>query len=138
MYFAHFAVTDTQDNAFYSDQRMNRQSLGIAGAQSQPFGVWIDDWQVKQDNGGLRLLARGDKTRIRLYLTASKPPILKGVQGLSPKGPGRSNASHYYSLPRLETQGVLEIGSDRYLAGGHSWFEGKGIRGLGYVELTGY
>lgn len=123
MYFAHFAVTDTQDNAFYSDQRMNRQSLGIAGAQSRPYGVWIDDWQAKQANGGLVLLARGEKTRIRLHLTASKPPILQGVQGLSPKGPEKSNASHYYSLPRLETQGVLEIGPNRYTVRGHSWFD---------------
>ncbi len=50
--------------------------------------------------------------------------MFNGVDGLSRKGPGRSNGSHYYSMTRLETIGNARIG-DRSFVGvaGTSWFD---------------
>lgn len=123
LYFAHFAVTDIREKAFFSDFRMNRQSLGIAGAKSVPYTVWIDDWQAGQADNHLVLTAKGKKAAIKLFLNREKPVILQGNQGLSRKGREPFNASYYYSLPRLEANGTIEIGPDIYRVTGKSWFD---------------
>jgi predicted secreted hydrolase len=123
LYFAHFAVTDVREDTFVSDFRMNRQSLGIAGATRLPYTVWIDDWRVEQVNDRQVLSAGGKSTRIRLELFEEKPVILQGKDGWSRKGPGTGDASYYYSRPRLRTEGTLEIGSDTYAISGTSWFD---------------
>ncbi|MFN2357973.1 MAG: lipocalin-like domain-containing protein [Desulfotignum sp.] len=123
LYFAHFAVTDTQNKRFHSASRMNRQSLGIAGSQARPFSVWIDNWQVKKTGAHLALNAESDEIRLSVTLTQKKPPILQGDQGFSQKGPGTGNASFYYSLPRLHTQGFITIGEKQFQVKGSSWFD---------------
>ncbi|MCG8553150.1 MAG: carotenoid 1,2-hydratase [Desulfobacterales bacterium] len=134
LYFAHFAVTDTQNRKFYSAQRMNRGSLGIAGVQSAPFKAWIDDWQavqVKANGDTLRLTARAraenqpdaPQFSIHLTLTRQKPVILQGDRGLSRKGPGLPDASHYYSFPGMAAQGVVSVSGETTKASGHAWFD---------------
>ncbi len=123
VYFAHFAVTDTRNTTFYSDFRMNRQSLGICGATSRPFHVWIDDWQVAQSQNHLTLTATGDRMKIQLELTPEKPVVRQGRNGLSRKGPKPFNVSCYYSIPRLETHGTMTIGGDTHQVKGKTWFD---------------
>jgi predicted secreted hydrolase len=102
--------------------------------------VWLDNWQVQQiDTPGssLALEAASDDISLSFTLEQTKPPIFQGDRGFSPKGPGKGNASYYYSLPRLLTQGVIRIGNDRFEVRGHSWFDhewsttvlGKDIQG---------
>ncbi len=140
LYLAHFAITDTRNRQFYSTSRMNRESLSIAGSRSDPFAVWLDNWQVQQiDPPGSRLAmeAASDDISLSFTLEQKKPPIFQGDRGFSPKGPGKGNASYYYSLPRLLTQGVIRIGKERFKVEGHSWFDhewsttvlGEDIRG---------
>lgn len=124
VYFAHFAVTDTRADQFYSDLRMNRHSIKIAGAESSPFRVWIDDWQVKEEAAGrFRLTADNRKTRLDLTLVPGKPVILQGKKGFSRKGPAGTNASFYYSFPRLETAGTIQIRDQVFPVTGNSWFD---------------
>ena len=123
LYFAHFAVTDTRNKAFHSFYRMNRQSLGIAGSQAQPFSVWIDNWQVKETRGHLAMEAVSDNITLSLTLTQKKPPVFQGDRGFSRKGPGSGNASFYFSLPRLHTRGFIALGEDRLQVTGNSWFD---------------
>ncbi|HSL60515.1 MAG TPA: lipocalin-like domain-containing protein, partial [Desulfotignum sp.] len=126
LYLAHLAVTDTQNRQFHSFSRMNRQSVNIAGSRSDPFAVWLDDWQVRQfgETGShLTLEAASGDISLSFSLVQAKPPIFQGNQGFSPKGPGEGNASYYYSLPRLDTRGVIGIGQDRFEVKGFSWFD---------------
>jgi predicted secreted hydrolase len=123
LYFAHFAITDAQANAFFSDLRMTRQSIGLAGARGNPYKVWIDDWRAEQIDDHLTLTARGEGMTLHLVLSATKPILLQGNQGLSRKGREPFNASYYYSLPRLETRGTLAIGPDNHKVAGLSWFD---------------
>src|SRR5262249_15653384 len=44
IYFAHFAVTDVARGEFRFAEKFSRDALGLAGAQAQPFRVWLDDW----------------------------------------------------------------------------------------------
>jgi predicted secreted hydrolase len=123
LYFAHFAVTDTQNKAFYAASRMNRESLGIAGSRAQPFHVWIDDWQVQQSNEHLVLTAQDGDISLSLELTRTKPAIFQGERGYSQKGPGTGNASYYYSFPRLSTRGTIAIDDNRFQVSGTTWFD---------------
>lgn len=134
LYFAHFAVTDTENNRFLSAQRMNRGSLGIAGTQAVPFKTWIDDWQSAAVDGGkgdllLTARARADKEpgrpdfSISLTLTHQKPKILQGDRGLSRKGPGPADASHYYSFPGMKAVGAVTVAGETIGVEGYSWFD---------------
>lgn len=123
LYFAHFAVTDTRGNRFFSDDRMNRKSIGIAGAEADPFRVWIDDWQVEAKGDSLQMNVKNRSVGLSLTLTALKPPVLQGDRGYSRKGPDRSNASFYYSLPRLATAGEVTVDGEPFSVTGHTWFD---------------
>ncbi len=123
LYLAHYAVTDTETGRFYSKYRINRESLGIAGAQSSPYRVWIDDWQVKEKDSGLVLAASDEKIRLDLTLLTEKPAILQGDKGFSRKGPEPFNASYYYSFPDIKTSGKVEINGKVYTVRGRSWFD---------------
>jgi predicted secreted hydrolase len=123
LYLAHFAITDTQNRRFHSFSRMNRQSLNIAGTRSHPFTVWLDDWQVADTGNGLAMEAVANNISLSFTLVQTKPLILQGDRGYSPKGPGEGNASYYFSLPRLDTRGVIGIGKNRFEVKGSSWFD---------------
>ncbi len=123
IFFAHFALTDTQSNKFHSFDRMNRESLMIAGAQAVPFRVWIDDWETRENANSVSLSARQDGVHLALKLTASKPILLQGRNGFSPKGQDPSNASHYYSIPRWATDGRIRIDGESFMVKGTSWFD---------------
>jgi predicted secreted hydrolase len=123
VYFSHFAVTDTLGNRFYSSSRMNRESLGIAGGKAAPFAVWVDNWSAGGTLDKMVLTASEKDTTLNLRLTREGPLVLQGDQGFSRKGPGLTNASYYYSLPRLTTRGTLKIGAQTYRVTGNSWFD---------------
>ncbi|MCG8686848.1 MAG: carotenoid 1,2-hydratase [Desulfobacterales bacterium] len=140
LYFAHFAITDTQAGKFYSFQRMTRGSLGLAGAQAAPFFVWIDNWSAKaapgqgekasvilkardQEQSGNQKKPSSKSAQINLTVTRTKPVILQGQSGWSKKGPGLSDASYYYSFPGMETSGELILGDTTHEVSGFSWFD---------------
>ncbi|MBT8066873.1 MAG: carotenoid 1,2-hydratase [Gammaproteobacteria bacterium] len=125
VYIAHLAVTDAEDKEFYVAQRYSRGAVGLAGAQAAPFRVWIDDWEMagKTDSDTWRLRANDKAIGVDLELTALKPPILNGIDGLSQKSADPNNASYYYSITRLQTEGQLRIGERSFEVSGLSWLD---------------
>ncbi len=128
VYIAHLAVTDPGDQRFMVAEKYSRGALGLAGAEAQPFAVWIDDWRIHgktQPNGRerWRIDAATDELTLSLTLEAKKPPVLNGDRGLSQKSAEPGNASYYYSLTRLHTAGTLRIGPDEYAVSGASWLD---------------
>lgn len=93
-WMAHLAITSDQHRSW---ERFARGALGLAGAQAEPFRVWVEDWEVS----GTRLRAG----ELDLELVSRRAPVLQGDRGLSQKGRQPGNASYYYSLTRLETTG---------------------------------
>ena len=65
VYIAHFAVTDADRERFFAAERYSRGALGLAGAASSPFRVWIEDWEIAAEETGAPerwcLRARGCK-----------------------------------------------------------------------------
>lgn len=122
VYMAHFALTNVEGDEFYAFQRYSRGAAGLAGAQADPYRVWLEDWRVEQiaDNV-FTLHAANAYLAIDFELTDGKGPVLHGEDGYSQKGPEAGNASYYYSQTRLETEGSIRIGQETFEVTGLSW-----------------
>ena len=127
VYIAHLALTDVDGGRFLVDQRYARGAVGLAGAESDPFRVWIGDWEIAARTAGAperwRIDAAGDDFGLALELKAAKPPALNGDAGLSQKSDTPGNASYYYSITRWSTEGHVEIDGRRYAVDGLSWLD---------------
>ncbi|MFW5905027.1 MAG: lipocalin-like domain-containing protein [bacterium] len=153
-YMAHFALTDVEGDRFLSEERFARGALGLAGARADPFRAWLEDWSlgsvVREGTASAgdrafpaRLVAESDGFAVSLLLQRGKPPVLQGDRGLSPKGPGPGNASHYYSLTRMPTEGLVVLGPDTLRVEGASWMDrewstsalGPGVEGWDWFAL---
>ena len=130
IYMAHFAVTDIDGNKFYFDERFSRDGNNLAGAQINPFKVWVEDWQIIQTESRttvelptISIKAKTDKAEINFTLEAVKPFVLQGDEGLSQKGNQPGNASYYYSYTRLKTDGKIILAGKKFSVSGFSWMD---------------
>jgi predicted secreted hydrolase len=122
VYLAHFTISDIAGQAFYQKERFSRGAAGLAGAQAQPYRVWLEDWSAEeQPDGRVRLVARNDKVALDLLLTETLPPILHGDGGLSAKGPEPGNASYYYSIIQQRAEGSVGVQGVDYAVTGRAW-----------------
>lgn len=126
-YMGHFTVSDVQHARHHAFERFSRGAAGLAGAQATPFRVWLEDWTLNgtKDDAAFpaRIRAAEDAVAIDLTVEPLKPHVLQGDRGLSQKGPGRGNASYYYSYTRLATEGTVVLGSDTLRVSGLSWMD---------------
>ena len=125
VYIAHFAISDVGSDQFHVAQRFSRGAAGLAGAVAEPFRVWIDDWTISQSNPAVlwHLRAYGDEFGLELDLRPLKQPVLNGDRGLSQKSAETGNASYYYSIPRIQSDGTLNIGDKAFSVSGLSWLD---------------
>ncbi len=126
VYFAHFALTDSSSGEHVAFERYSRNAAGLAGAQSTPFAVFVENWSatgVEGDAAHVRLRAAQDGYEIDLTLRNTKPIVLHGDQGLSQKSHQPGNASYYYSMTRMETQGVVRTPRGQFNVVGSSWLD---------------
>ncbi|HRQ38426.1 MAG TPA: lipocalin-like domain-containing protein [Chloroflexota bacterium] len=122
VYFAHFTVSDIANRQFYQHEKLSRGSTGLAGAQAEPYRVWIEVWSAMETAPGVvRLRAQSEDVTIDLQLRQTLPPILHGDAGLSQKGPEAGNASYYYSFVQQPTEGTVQIGNQTFTVSGVSW-----------------
>jgi predicted secreted hydrolase len=124
VYMAHFALTDVATNSYQAFESISRGAAGLAGAQSDPFSVWLDDWQVRQvSTDTYQLQAKKDGFAIQLSLQNLKGFILQGDHGYSQKGPAPGQASYYYSQTRLQTRGEVTSDGRQFTVSGLSWMD---------------
>ena len=123
IYFAHLALTDVKEERFFSRERYARSGMNLAGAQSNPYRVWLEDWVVYEKSGHTILEAADDRFSLRLKMKPLKKPVLQGNQGLSQKSAGMGNASYYYSIPRLKSEGKITIDQAEFNVNGFSWLD---------------
>lgn len=120
---AHFAISDLDAKTHSSSERRNRSGPGTAGAASDSLAVFVEDWSVRAESGGHRLVARGGGYAIDLFATPARPPVVHGADGVSRKSREGTNGSHYASITRLGTTGTLTVGSTRIQVEGVSWMD---------------
>ena len=114
----HLAVTDVESGRHLFAEALYRATprLGgfggpdsiVAWCQAPPGtdGRWSIRW-----SGRFELSARDERTGVALQLTASplREPMLQGPNGYSRKSDTEAAASHYYSVTRLETHGIITV-----------------------------
>ncbi|HWQ34764.1 MAG TPA: lipocalin-like domain-containing protein [Blastocatellia bacterium] len=124
LFMAHLAVTDISGQKFRFTEKINRAGIGWAGAATDSYRVWNEDWEARQNQQGqMTLRAMQDGIGLELTLDQGKPPVIHGARGISQKGAQAGNASHYYSLTRMPTRGAIVIDGQRYEVTGLSWMD---------------
>lgn len=130
-YLAHFALTDVEGRRFHSFERWSRGALGLAGSETDPFRVWVEDWSAAaisppdpvSGTPAMRLSAQQAGVGLELDLRPGKPVVLQGDRGLSQKSAERGNASYYYSLTRMPAAGTIRLGQESFAVTGLTWMD---------------
>lgn len=126
LYLAHFALTDLDTGRFHYADKVSREGLGKAGAETDRLHVWVDRWSLQMADhtaSSHQLQAATDSVAITLTVIPEKPPVIHGRDGISRKGADPGQASHYYSLTRLATEGQIRIGTETFAVTGLSWMD---------------
>jgi predicted secreted hydrolase len=125
LYLAHLALSDIDGNKFEHFERLNRAGPGLAGADFASRKYWNGNWHVQwtSDNGNQQLQAVASDFKLNLTLEPAKPFVINGVDGVSQKGPGKGQASHYVSFTRLRSEGTLMRDGRAISVSGTSWMD---------------
>jgi predicted secreted hydrolase len=132
VYPAHFALSDVDGGRFVHYERFAREALGAGFAAESRLDVRSDGWTLTGPSP-FRLHAAADGNAIDFTLVSEKAPAVHGHDGISRKGACASCASHYYSMTRLDTRGVLTYRGERLSVDGISWMDHE----FGSDELQG-
>jgi len=144
LHMAHLALSDLDGRVFHHTERLNRAGPGLAGADSASGRIWNGNWEVRFDTGSVgaqpqqQLQAVCDDFSLRLTLRSEKPPVIHGTGGVSQKGPGRGQASHYISYTRLEARGTLELAGRSLDVSGLAWMDHEFFTHQLTPEQTGW
>jgi predicted secreted hydrolase len=123
LFMAHLALTDVAGRRYLAAERLNRAGVSWAGARTDTYRVWNEDWSARRDGDAHVLSASTSEFGLDLRLDPGKPPALNGVDGYSRKGTDPGNASYYYSLTRMPTRGTLTVGGVHVPVSGNSWMD---------------
>lgn len=143
IYMAHLAVTDPGQRTFRFAQRYARDALGLAGARSEPFSVWLEGWSLVEQfdasgSGVWKLSAAEDRYGVNLELRPLSPVVLNGDQGLSRKSDEPGAASYYYSIPRLAVTGTMTRDGQPLKVSGLAWLDREWGSGSLSMTQTGW
>jgi predicted secreted hydrolase len=124
IWMAHLALSDIEGRRFFHTERLNRAGAGLAGADLEQLRVWNGNWRAQWVGQSTQELdAVADSFSFKLSARSEKAPVVHGKNGVSQKADGEGRASHYISLTRLITTGVIELNGARYEVEGLSWMD---------------
>ncbi|MFH4627204.1 lipocalin-like domain-containing protein [Vibrio alginolyticus] len=124
IYMAHSAVTTADKH--YADEKWSRDQASLAGVDTSPFRVYLDDWQWTSSTTDLfpaTLNANSEQFGYSLTLTSSAPYQKQGEQGYSTKSADGQVASYYYSQPFIDVSGEVTIDSKTHQVSGKGWID---------------
>ena len=134
LFMTHLAISDPSGKRYRYAEKLSRGGPGLAGAATDQYRVWNDDWSATLDGNrhvlkaasgrrGGTLVPPGQEAAIDLTLDEGKAPAIHGIGGISQKGAQAGNASHYYSLTRMPTRGSITVDGERFEVTGDSWMD---------------
>jgi len=123
VHLAHFAWSDIGAKHFGFEEKTHLALPGIAGASAEGLDVFNEDWSAREVAGAQKLSVRTTEGLLALTLAPAKPPVLHGEGGISRKGPGAAEYSHYVSIPRLAVSGTLDRNGRAEALAGTAWFD---------------
>ncbi len=145
VWMAHVALTDVAAGVHHHDQRLARGAAGLAGQTTQPFKVWLEDWQLlgtAQGDFPWTIQVQTADFKLDLQLVPQKPVVLQGDRGLSQKSAAAGNASYYYSFTRLHTRGEIQLtaapAAQSLSVEGYSWLDREWSTSVLGAEQAGW
>ena len=123
LFMTHLAISDPSGRRYRYAEKLSRGGPGLAGAATDQYRVWNDDWSATMDGPRHVLKASSRPASIDLILDEGKAPVIHGIGGISQKGALAGNASHYYSLTRMPTRGSITVDGERFEVTGDSWMD---------------
>ena len=138
LYLAHFAISDFAGGNFFYTQRLSRAGIGLAAADAAAARIWNGPWSAEVHGDSWTLHAAHSEYEIELHLESRKPPAIQGINGISQKSDGAGNASHYYSLTRMETMGRLRFQGREFSVSGETWMDHEFSTNQLEPEQTGW
>ena len=126
LYLAHAALSESDRHQFRYAEKISRAGIGKAGSETGRLHVWIDRWSVEaspSDHRQHSLRATSGGFSFDLHVTSEKAAVVHGEGGISRKGTESGQASHYYSMTRLQTTGTLTIDGHLQTVHGISWMD---------------
>jgi predicted secreted hydrolase len=116
-------LSDLGAGKFYHAERTNRAGPGIAAASESLGRIWNGNWQVQWHRSDQELNVIDQRFQLHLILHSEKPPVIHGENGVSQRSDEPGRASHYVSLTRLATSGVIDLGNQKFEVTGASWMD---------------
>jgi predicted secreted hydrolase len=123
LYLAHLALSDLDGGVFFHTEHINRAGPGIAGVDQSTLRIWNGNWQITWNGSDQTLRAIDDRFSLALQLHPEKPPVINGENGVSQKAEAPGRASHYISLTRLKTSGMIALNGETYQVSGLAWMD---------------
>lgn len=123
-YFAHFALSDIENESFQYDHRKSANgALDLpASASESSFHLRIGDWTAFESNGVHVLRSTiGNAVTFDATLKPTKSVVLNGENGVSFKDKGE--ASRYFSYTRMALEGSLVIDGKVEHFNGEAWMD---------------
>ncbi len=139
--FAHAAVTDLARGRHHHAEHLARwngqwhtdpESLNQASLARRD--VRLGSWRL--DASQARVRASG--LELELQLAPTQPVLLQGDHGYSRKGPGPTQASHYYSEPQIEVRGRLAFEGRSLTGTGRAWLDHEWSDEILHPEAVGW
>lgn len=120
----HVALSELGPQRQRHAQRLLRTLPGAVQASQADCDVRLRDWALQRTPGdGYRAAFTGPGFSLALQLATAAPPLLQGEAGISRKGPGEGQFSHYYSRPQLATTAALTQDGRALQLTGRSWLD---------------
>ena len=146
VFLAHMALTDVAAGKFWHEERLNREGwdaratvgdldlrngewsmrrMGTSDASTQLDAVFRAPSRLGGASEPSFALHGGVEAEVSidLSLTALKPLVVFGENGVSRKGEGAAAASYYLTFSRLQAKGKLTLGTATFAVEGEAWMD---------------
>lgn len=126
VFAGHLAIADLEGEKLVFAERLRRGGTPLASASDEDLALALEDWSLARDADGVlhaRAADRASGIALELALAPSKPLVLHGQAGWSPKGGAPDNASAYVSWTRLAATGALTLGGVPRAVTGEGWYD---------------
>ncbi|MDE0354757.1 MAG: carotenoid 1,2-hydratase [Deltaproteobacteria bacterium] len=130
----HAALTDLETGRHRFSELVVRAAPLLAGfgRHPDPRIAWSvgppgtpDKWQLSWNGKGFDFIMAdaGKSFSFSLSTRPLKPLVYQGPGGVSRKGEGATEASHYYSFTRMATSGTVRLDGKEWEVSGTSWMD---------------
>lgn len=126
IYFAHFAITDYQNEKFsYSHRKSSNGWFDQpASASEKHFHLRLGDWSMRESGGSHVLRASiNDDMTFEATLSTKKKLILNGKNKDGVSFKDKNEASRYFAYTRMEMEGDITWHGETEHFSGNAWMD---------------